>query len=70
LPIWADDYGQLDASVHYRPTKNLDIYAEAQNLTREETVLFQQVTNEGLLLPRSWFLNDRRFQLGLRYRIQ
>jgi iron complex outermembrane receptor protein len=70
LPIWADDYGQLDASVHYRPSASLDLYAEAQNVTQEETVLFQQVTNDGLLLPRSWFLNDRRFQVGLRYRIQ
>jgi TonB-dependent receptor len=70
LPIWADDYGQLDASLHYRPSEKVDLYAEAQNLTHEETVLFQQVTNDGLLLPRSWFLNDRRFQLGLRYRIQ
>lgn len=70
LPIWADDYGQLDASFHYRPTDNLDLFAEAQNLTQEETVLYQQVTNEGLLLPRSWFLTDRRFQIGLRYRIK
>lgn len=70
LPIWADDYGQLDASIHYRPSRSLDFFAEAQNLTQEETVLFQQVTNDGLLLPRSWFRHDRRFQLGLRYRIQ
>ena len=70
LPIWQDDYGQLDASFHFKPSGNIDLYVEAQNLTQEETVLFQQVTNDGLLLPRSWFLNDRRFQMGLRYRVQ
>ncbi len=70
LPIWQDDYGQLDGSVHFRPTESLDLYVEGQNLTNSETVLFQQVTNDGMLLPRSWFVNDRRFQIGLRYRIR
>ena len=70
LPIWQDDYGQLDGSVHFRPTESLDLYVEGQNLTNSETVLFQQVTNDGMLLPRSWFINDRRFQIGLRYRIR
>ena len=70
LPIWQDDYGQLDGSVHFRPTDRLDFYLEGQNLTNSETVLFQQVTNDGMLLPRSWFVNDRRFQIGLRYSIR
>jgi TonB-dependent receptor len=70
LPIWQDAYGQLDASVHFKPTSNWDIFLDAQNLLQAETVLRQQVNNSGLLLPRSWFTNDRRLQLGLRYRIQ
>ena len=70
LPIWQDAYGQLDASVHYKPSSNWDIFIDAQNLTEEETVLRQQVNNDGLLLPRSWFTNDLRLQLGVRYRIQ
>ena len=70
LPIWQDAYGQLDASVHYKPTSAWDIFLDAQNLTEEETVLRQQVNNSGLLLPRSWFTNDLRLQLGVRYRIQ
>jgi len=32
--------------------------------------LRQQVTADGMLLPRSWFTNDMRIQLGVRYRIQ
>ncbi len=70
LPIWQDDYGQLDGSIHFRPTENVDLYLEGQNLTNSETVLFQQVTNEGMLLPRSWFINDQRFQIGVRYSIR
>jgi iron complex outermembrane recepter protein len=70
LPIWQDAYGQVDASVHFKPSSSWDIFLDAQNLTEEETVLRQQVNNEGLVLPRSWFTNDLRLQLGVRYRIQ
>jgi iron complex outermembrane receptor protein len=70
LPIWQDAYGQLDASAHYKPSESWDIFLDAQNLTKSETVLRQQVNQEGLLLPRSWFTNDLRLQLGVRYRIQ
>jgi iron complex outermembrane recepter protein len=70
LPIWQDAYGQLDGSVHYKPTEAWDIFLDAQNLTKSETVLRQQVNADGLTLPRSWFTNDLRLQLGVRYRIQ
>jgi iron complex outermembrane recepter protein len=70
LPIWQDDYGQLDASVHYKPSDSWDVFLDAQNLTEAETVLRQQVNQEGLQLPRSWFTNDMRLQLGVRYRFQ
>jgi iron complex outermembrane recepter protein len=70
LPIWQDAYGQLDGSVHFKPSDSWDVFLEAQNLLKAETVLRQQVNNEGLTLPRSWFTNDRRIQLGVRYRIQ
>jgi TonB-dependent receptor len=70
LPIWQDAYGQLDGSVHFKPSSSWDIFLDAQNLLQAETVLRQQVNNDGLLLPRSWFTNDRRLQLGVRYRIQ
>jgi TonB-dependent receptor len=70
LPIWQDAYGQLDASVHYKPGDNWDVFVDAQNLTQSETVLRQQVNDEGLTLPRSWFRNDINLQLGVRYRIQ
>ena len=70
LPIWQDAYGQLDGSLHFKPSDSWDVFFEAQNLLKAETILRQQVNNEGLLLPRSWFTNDRRLTLGVRYRIQ
>jgi len=70
LPIWQEAYGQLDGSFHYKPSASWDVFLDAQNLLQSETVLKQQVNNTGMLLPRSWFTNDRRFQLGVRYRFQ
>jgi len=69
LPIWQDAYGQLDGSFHVKPSEAWDVFLEAQNLLQAETVLRQQVNQEGLLLPRSWFTNDRRVTIGVRYRI-
>jgi TonB-dependent receptor len=70
LPIWQDAYGQLDGSVHYKPSSSWDVFLNVSNILQAETVLRQQVNENGLLLPRSWFTNDRRFDLGVRYRIQ
>ena len=70
LPIWQEAYGQLDGSFHFKPSSSWDIFLDVQNLLQAETVLQQQVNNDGLLLPRSWFTNDRHLQLGVRYRIQ
>jgi TonB-dependent receptor len=70
LPVWQEAYGQLDASVHYKPSTSWDVFLDVQNLTEQETVLRQQVNNNGLTLPRSWFTNDLRLSLGLRYRFQ
>ena len=67
--IWQDAYGQLDGSFHFRINEHFDTFVEGQNLTKGQTVLRQQVTNAGMTLPRSWFINDRRFQLGFRYRM-
>jgi len=70
LPIWQEAYGQLDGSVHYKPDSNWDVFLDAQNLTQSETVLLQQVTADGMKLPRSWFTDDMRVSLGVRYRIE
>ncbi|WGL18374.1 TonB-dependent receptor [Microbulbifer bruguierae] len=38
LPVYNDDYGQLDLSMGYNITDNISVNFEAANLTREETV--------------------------------
>ncbi|QIL90168.1 TonB-dependent receptor [Microbulbifer sp. SH-1] len=38
LPIYNDDYGQLDLSIGYNITDNMSVNFEAANVTKEETV--------------------------------
>lgn len=38
LPVYNDDYGQLDLSMGYNVTDNVSVNFEAANLTKEETV--------------------------------
>ncbi len=67
FPIWQDDTGYLDASIHYRVTPNLEFLLEGSNLLSTNTILYQQVApGDNSLLPNSWVKQDRRFQLGAR----
>jgi outer membrane receptor protein involved in Fe transport len=70
VPIWNEDYGQLDGSLRWRITDTMEIGVSGSNLTNSETVLRQQVENYedgGLTLPNAWFQNDRRYTLTFRY---
>ena len=67
LPIWQQSSGYLDASLRFRPTARVEFSIEASNLLGTDTVLMQQVDNEGTLQPNAWYKNDRRFQLGVRF---
>ncbi|WP_020207669.1 TonB-dependent receptor [Gilvimarinus chinensis] len=72
-PVWTEAYGQLDGSIKFSLTDNLDISFQGSNLLNEETVLRQQVTDVedgGLLLPTGWHQQDRRFTVGLRFVFQ
>jgi TonB-dependent receptor len=69
-PIWNEDYGQVDASIRWHITDNFELSLQGSNLTNEETVLRQQVSNAedgGLTMPNAWFQNDRRLTLAFRY---
>lgn len=69
VPIWNDDYGQLDASVKYKFNDNLEIALQASNLLNEKTKLTQQITDSdkgGQTMPNAWFQNDVRYTIGLR----
>ena len=65
LPTWADDFGQLDASLFYNFTENLSLGVEAQNLTdaKYKQLMTQGIGDKG----RAWFVSGRRFTASLRY---
>jgi outer membrane receptor protein involved in Fe transport len=65
LPTWADDYGQLDASIFYKVSDNISLGLEAQNLTDAKfKQLMQQTAGTN---GRAWFVTGRRYTAQLRY---
>jgi TonB-dependent receptor len=75
LPVWQKASGFLDASIRYRLTDAIEFSLEGSNLLNTKTKLLQQVTDadspEGkiILTPNAWFQNDRRFILGVRWKM-
>ena len=68
LPMWEMPQGFLDASIRYKVTPNMEISLQGTNLLNTQTVVKQQVNDAGLLKPGSWFENDRRVVLGIRFK--
>jgi outer membrane receptor protein involved in Fe transport len=75
LPVWSDSAGFLDASIRYRLNDAIEFSIEGSNLLNTQTKLLQQVTDkdspEGkiILTPNGWFQNDRRFIVGVRWKM-
>ena len=75
LPVWQKGSGFLDGSIRYRVTDAIEVSLEASNILNTKTKLLQQVTDvdspEGkvILTPNGWFQNDRRFILGIRWKM-
>jgi iron complex outermembrane recepter protein len=65
LPTWADDYGQLDASVFYKLSENMSIGLEATNLTdaKYRQLMQQHIGMKG----RAWFVSGPRYTAQLHY---
>lgn len=63
LPIWADDYGQLDGGVSYKFNENFRLDFQAQNLTdaKYKQVMTQHVGEKA----RSWFVTGPRYSVRL-----
>lgn len=59
LPVYNDDYGQLDASVEYRVTDSLSVSLQAINLGNAETVLIADQNDAGD--HRSSYVNDTTY---------
>lgn len=65
-PVYNAATGQLDASIFFELTPNIKLAIQGTNLTNEVTRTEQQFTADGLIGPRSFFINDRRFSFGVR----
>jgi TonB-dependent receptor len=66
LPVWQEDYGQLDGSVQWRFYKGLTLGFEVVNITDAKLKQLVDNLNGAGLTPRSWVDSDRRFGIFLR----
>jgi iron complex outermembrane receptor protein len=66
LPVYGDDYGQLDFGSTWRPNEKLALSLELQNVTNEITRTLMGGYPGGTTI-RSWFVSDRRLNLSARY---
>ncbi|MFC3550523.1 TonB-dependent receptor [Lysobacter cavernae] len=65
LPVYSDSYGQLDSSIFYRITDNIQVGLEMNNLNNAEQRTYMQQNAAGERTT-SWFVNDRRYAATLR----
>lgn len=65
LPVFQDDYGQLDGSVFFNLNDQFALGLEANNITNEELDLIQRQINPGSRLASST-VQDTRYALTLR----
>ena len=66
-PIFAEETGQLDASIFYTLTDNIKIGVQGVNLLDEVTRTSQVIDFDGTRVTRSAFRNDRRYTFLARF---
>jgi len=66
LPVYSDDYGQVDFGVDYRVNDHIQLSLQASNLTDSKPKTLQGGYPGNELLPRSWFIADRRAEFTVR----
>ena len=64
LPVYADSFGQLDGSVSYKINDHWKVDAQITNLLDGIPKTKMEIL-QGVFETRSWFLEDRRYQLTL-----
>ncbi len=65
LPVYSDEYGQLDGSIFYSINDNVKIGLEMNNLNNaEQRTIMEQ--NGGGKRVTSWYVNDTRYAATLR----
>lgn len=65
IPVYNDDYGQLDASISYTFLDNYTVTAEATNLLQEKTVGIMDQLAAGDNIAYT-YAQDARFAIGIR----
>jgi TonB-dependent receptor len=76
LPMYQKAAGFLDGSIRYQVSDNIEVSLDGSNLLDTTTVFQQQVFGDTALTPgakpvkidSSWIRNDRRVQLGIRFK--
>ena len=59
-PLFYDNHGQLDGSLFFDVTNNIELGVQGTNLTNSQSETIMLLNNEGLETGRSWFVADRR----------
>ena len=80
-PVWNEDQGFLDASVHYKVSDHVEIQLDGSNLLGTKTILTQQVEDGGnastgagaskdgrVWQPYAYSIVDKRVQIGIRFK--
>lgn len=67
LPLYSASYGQIDLGGSYRFNDHIIVSLEASNVTDAIPRTLQGGYPNGDLLPRSWFIADRRVNLSVRF---
>jgi iron complex outermembrane recepter protein len=66
LPVYSDSFGQLDGSIFYRISDNVQIGLEMNNLNNAEQRTIMEQNGAGRRVT-SWYVNDRRYAATLRF---
>ena len=65
LPVYSDSFGQLDGSIFYRVSENVQLGLEMNNLNNAEQRTIMDQNGAGSRVT-SWYVNDRRYAATLR----
>jgi TonB-dependent receptor len=76
LPVWQEASGYLDGSARFGVNDNVELSLDVSNILNTTAVTQQQVFGDSTLTPGAnpvmldsgWVRNDRRYQLGVRFK--
>ncbi|TVZ41088.1 TonB-dependent receptor [Alteromonadaceae bacterium 2753L.S.0a.02] len=60
VPLWNDNYGQLDGSLFYDINDYFTVGMQMTNILDSQTKTIMMLNDEGMTAGRSWFVADRR----------